>query len=204
MKALLLDGSLAGDDSLSPVHEAIVEHLEAGGWSVEPLMLRHLEIGDCLGCFGCWVRTPGVCVIDDSGREVAERMAKSDLVIYLSPVTFGGYSSELKKALDRAIPLVLPFFIKIDGEIHHPPRYEHKANVAAFGVLQKKVAAGSRMGGTSFREGVEESGTIFATLFERNAINLHAKVRACEVLCLEEGMETVKERIKAALEEVTK
>lgn len=187
MKALLLDGSLTCDDSLAPVHEAIVGYLEAKGWRVEPLMLRHLEIADCLGCFGCWIKTPGVCVIDDSGREVAERMAKSDLVIYLSPVTFGGYSSELKKALDRAIPLVLPFFVKIDGEIHHPPRYEHQANVVAFGVLRSKD---------------EDRARIFSTLFERNAINLHAKKHACEVLCLEEGLEVTSQRVRSALDEV--
>ena len=83
-----------------------------------------MEIRPCIGCFGCWVQTPGECLIDDAARQIAPAIIGSDLVIYLTPVTFGGYSSELKKALDRCICLILPFFTKIDGEMHHKPRYD--------------------------------------------------------------------------------
>lgn len=75
------------------------------GWEVEPFILHDMEIHHW-GCFGCWVQTPGVCVIDDAGRDVARAVIQSDLAVFLIPVTFGGYSSELKKAVDRLICLL--------------------------------------------------------------------------------------------------
>jgi len=69
------------------------------------------------------------------------------------------YSSELKKALDRVpCPVLLPFFAKIYGEIHHGKRYDKYPNLVAFGVLSNPD---------------EESENTFATLVARNAINLH-------------------------------
>ena len=81
--------------------------------------------------FGCWVKTPGQCVQDDPAREVARACARADLVVLFTPVTFGGYSSELKKAIDRSIPNLSPIFIRIRGETHHPCRYASRASLAA-------------------------------------------------------------------------
>jgi hypothetical protein len=100
-----------------------------------------------------------LCRIDDTGRSVAASLINSDLVVYLTPVTFGGYSSELKKALDRSICLILPFFTRIDGEVHHQPRYECYPSLLGLGVLPAPDLEQER---------------IFARLVERNAINLHA------------------------------
>ena len=48
--------------------------------------------------------------------------AIGDLVIYLTPVTFGGYSSELKRMVDHQIQNISPFFTSVQGEIHHQRR----------------------------------------------------------------------------------
>jgi multimeric flavodoxin WrbA len=55
----------------------------------------------CVGCFNCWFVTPGECVFNDYGRELAKRICQSDLLIIFSPVTFGSYSSYAKKIIDR-------------------------------------------------------------------------------------------------------
>ena len=158
MKAVILNGSEKGDAAIDGVHEIFVDELEGQGWEVEPLILHEMEIRHCVGCFGCWVQTPGVCVINDAGRDVAKAVIQSDLVVYLTPVTFGGYSSQLKKALDRSICLVTPFFTKVNGEIHHEPRYERYPRIMGVGVLPQAD---------------EESERIFTTLIGRNAINAH-------------------------------
>jgi len=43
----------------------------------------------------------------------------SELVVLLTPITFEGYCSELKKAVDRVIPLILPYFLFVRHEVHH-------------------------------------------------------------------------------------
>ena len=101
MKALILNGERKGENVLDFLQEAVVHAISDDGWLVETVVLREKKIAWCTGCFGCWTKTPGTCVIDDFGRILANKVVQSDLMIYLTPVTFGGYSSELKKAIDR-------------------------------------------------------------------------------------------------------
>ena len=119
VNAVILNGSGNNDTVLEKVQQTIIDKLTDKNWEVKPLLLHKVDINPCAGCFGCWVRTPGICIINDEGRDIAGTIIQSDLVIYLTPVTFGGYSSHLKKVLDRSIALILPFFKKIDGEVHH-------------------------------------------------------------------------------------
>lgn len=167
MKATLLNGALSGDSFVDAVGIALQEALRAAGWAVTPWTLRDEKLAYCLGCFECWTKTPGLCRIDDAGREVAASIIGSDLVIYLTPITFGGYSSELKKAVDRSICLISPFFKRIDGEVHHQARYDRYPALLGVGVLPAP------------HPGQEQ---IFHTLVGRNAINLHAPAHGSVVI----------------------
>lgn len=79
----------------------------------------------CMGCFGCWTKTPGRCMIDDRCSDIPSYIAKCDEVILISPVWFGGYSESIKAVIDRFIPYVLPYFRIVGGEMHHQMRYKH-------------------------------------------------------------------------------
>ena len=85
----------------------------------------------CMGCFGCWVITPGRCVINDRCSDIPSYMAKCDEVILISPVVFGGYSQNIKAVIDRSIPYVLPYFRIVGGEMHHKMRYKHSFKLTA-------------------------------------------------------------------------
>jgi hypothetical protein len=159
MKATILNGALSGDDFVDAAGAALYNMLLAAGWDVTHWTLHDEKIAYCLGCFECWTKTPGLCRIDDAGRQVAASMIAGDLTIYLTPVTFGGYSSELKKAVDRSICLISPFFKRINGEVHHHPRYERYPALLGVGVLPTPQPAQEQ---------------IFRTLIGRNAINMHA------------------------------
>ena len=187
MKAVLLDGSLNGEPAASRVRELVAAELEAQGWNVQPFTLREMEIRPCIGCFGCWVQTPGQCLIDDAARDIAPAVIGSNLAIYLTPVTFGGYSSELKKALDRNICLILPFFTKVDGEVHHKPRYDRYPRLLGLGLLPEADA---------------ESERIFKTLVDRNAINMHAPAHAAGVILGNQGVDETRAEIQTLLKAV--
>ncbi len=78
----------------------------------------------CIGCFGCWVRTPGACVLGrDAGTEYYEAMHGADYVVTLSKITWGGYSTAIKAYTDRLLPLLHPNFRIVHGEMHHRLRY---------------------------------------------------------------------------------
>ena len=78
----------------------------------------------CVGCFGCWVKTPGKCVIKDRGSDFCRLMPLHDEVVIISRMVFGGLSPDVKAVLDRSIGFILPFFHIINGEMHHVKRYE--------------------------------------------------------------------------------
>ena len=187
MKALVLNGVGKDTRRLDRIGKLIVQELWSLQWEVENLILRDIEIAPCMGCFGCWVQTPGVCVIDDNAREITRKIIQSDLVLYFTPITFGGYSSELKKALDRSISLVSPFFTRINGEVHHQKRYVYAPKLLGMGILHRPD---------------EESKRIFKTLISRNAINLHNPAHAARVVYEDQTESEIQGVIRAALGEL--
>ena len=84
MKATLLNGALPGDDFVDGAGALLQDALQSQGWAVTSWTLRNEKIGYCLGCFECWTTTPGLCRIDDAGRDIARSVIQSDLAIYLT------------------------------------------------------------------------------------------------------------------------
>lgn len=82
------------------------------------------EYKHCMGCFGCWLKTPGRCVIADRASDFAPLMASHDRLVIISRMVFGGLSPGVKTVLDRSIGFILPFFKIVNGEMHHTKRYE--------------------------------------------------------------------------------
>ena len=159
MKALILNGAKSNNNESTKIFDLMLEELKELNWEIISIVLEDKNIGYCTGCFGCWVQTPGECVIKDFEENVVKDMVHSDLIIYLTPITFGGYSSILKKALDRQIGRVLPYFTKVDGEVHHSKRYEKQQSLLSIGLLDKPDT---------------EKEEIFKMLVARNAINMWA------------------------------
>jgi multimeric flavodoxin WrbA len=187
MKALILNGSAANDDRLPFVEKVITEKLASAGWEVAAVALRDKKIAGCLGCFGCWLKTPGVCVIDDDGREIARKIIQSDLLVLLTPVTFGGYSFELKKALDRMIPNVMPYFKMVHGEIHHEQRYLKYPNLVTVGLMP---------------EDNPEAEKTFIRLGERNALNFGRRTSGSGVVRAGDSVLEVDSKIGLLLKKV--
>jgi multimeric flavodoxin WrbA len=78
----------------------------------------------CVGCFGCWIKTPGKCIIPDRGAGLVEPLSLCDEFIVISRMTFGGLSPDVKTVMDRSIGIILPFFRSVNGETHHAKRYD--------------------------------------------------------------------------------
>ena len=91
MKALILDGTKSNNDESTMIFDLILEELKKLNWEVVSIVLEDKNIDYCTGCFGCWVQTPGECVIKDFEENIVRDMVHSDLIIYLTPIMFGGY-----------------------------------------------------------------------------------------------------------------
>lgn len=82
------------------------------------------SICPCVGCFGCWNKTPGQCVIRDGYGDMGRRLHEADEVVVISRYTFGGFSGFVKNVFDRSLGYVLPHFEIVNGESHHKKRYD--------------------------------------------------------------------------------
>jgi multimeric flavodoxin WrbA len=89
-------------------------------------------IKPCICCFGCWVKTPGQCLINDHYSNMGQLFSKCSEIIVISKCFYGGYSPFVKNVFDRsACPYLLPYFKTKKGETHHPKRYKNIINLSA-------------------------------------------------------------------------
>lgn len=119
--------------------------------------LSAMKISNCVGCFGCWTRTPGRCVIRDDATKVYPCIAKSDKLLYISKLKYGGYDVVMKTMLERAIPVQQAFIRILDGETHHVQRSQ---------VLKDAVIL-------AYGEYTDEEKEIFKRLVARNSHNMN-------------------------------
>ncbi|MDR2638279.1 MAG: NAD(P)H-dependent oxidoreductase [Helicobacteraceae bacterium] len=89
------------------------------------------KIRPCIGCFGCWIKTPAECVINDGYNNMGELISKCDKVIIASRCYYGGYSPFIHNVLDRSISYISPYFEVKNGEMHHKQRYDNHIILAA-------------------------------------------------------------------------
>lgn len=89
-------------------------------------------IKNCIGCFGCWVKTPGRCVLKDDYNQMGQKMAHADELILISRCVYGTYSPFVRNILDRCLPYIHPDFTKREHEIHHKPRYQNRLQTSVY------------------------------------------------------------------------
>jgi hypothetical protein len=181
---VLLDGTGTGKEELAPLLNLLIKELHDSGAVLQTYRLREIKMGACIGCFGCWLKTPGSCLEPDAGRDIAQAVVQSDMTILFTPVTFGGYSSEIKKLQDRWLPLVLPYFGLYHGETHHSPRYARYPRLVGIGIQ---------------RQPNPEEANLFKVLVGRNALNFHAPSHAAEVFLTSEEPEQMRQKLQAVL-----
>lgn len=122
---------------------------------------QNYPIRPCVGCFGCWIKTPAQCVIRDQYGDMGELMSKCDELILISRCVYGGYSPFVKNVLDRSIAYIHPYFIIRNGEMHHRARYKRhfKLSVYFYGEISPQEEATAR------------------ELVKANSINLYSEVK---------------------------
>ena len=183
-KVVILNGVENRDNSLEAPLSELGRVLDEKNSDVKYYRLDEFNIAHCTGCFGCWIKTPGICKAADDGRDMIKSVIQSDMTILYSPVTFGGYSSTLKIIVDRFIPLILPFFGKIHGETHHLLRYSRYPRLVGIGVRNHD------------RKNEDQ---LFKALVGRNALNFHAPSHAAEIINCNDDKETIIESLKNAI-----
>ncbi|MBD3369854.1 flavodoxin family protein [Candidatus Fermentibacteria bacterium] len=163
-RILVVNGSPRGNNSNTRV--MIDEFLKGAGKAgadSEIVTLAEKQIEHCLGCFFCWTRTPGECVLDDDMEDLLPKL-DTDLLVFATPLYVDNVTGLTKNFMDRMIPLLDPH-IGIDegGECAHDMRSGRSPLIA--------VVSNCGFAGMSHFQ-------VLRLLFRRVARNLRSKVVA--------------------------
>ena len=126
MKITAFNGSPKADHGNTHVIvTALLEGATKTGVSTENVLLACKKIGHCIGCFTCWTKTPGKCVLKDDMEDLLKKYMASDIVIMASPLYVDHVTGIMKDFMDRSLPLVCPQFeMGCAGQTRHVSRYE--------------------------------------------------------------------------------
>ena len=138
MKVLAVNGSPhRGKGNTALILDPFLEGLRDAGADVELLYTGDLDIKPCLGCFGCWIKTPGKCVQDDDMAELLSRLRQAEIWVLATPLYFDGPSGPLKNVMDR-----MTSFLRLPAEV----RGGRSRHVVEDGVKGGKVGLVSNCG----------------------------------------------------------
>jgi multimeric flavodoxin WrbA len=180
LKTVILDAMENEGNMLNTFGEAFNDKEE-----ISYFKLKDMNILPCRSCGGCSYKSPGKCVAKDEIHEIFREIARCNTLIFLTPVRFGGYPSQLKKVVDKFMILALPTFTVRDGHLLHPSRYDSKLLIG-IGIV---------------KEGLRDQEESFKTLVENNALNLQYSHNSFIVRSSEQ-MKSIEEEIGSILKVV--
>jgi multimeric flavodoxin WrbA len=126
VNVLVINGSPRGREGITHlVQAAFVRGASKAGAAVEEVFLKEKKIRPCMGCFNCWIKTPGQCAIRDDQADVLEKVRQADVLALATPLYVDGMTAQSKVFVDRLLPLAKPEFVLRDGHCRHPARYDH-------------------------------------------------------------------------------
>ena len=103
--------------------DALVQGMRDAGAEVETIHLREKKVKNCIGCFTCWTKTPGVCVHkDDMTNELFPKWLEADIAVYATPLYHYTVNATMKAFIERTLPMVEPFLDRLGDSTSHPLR----------------------------------------------------------------------------------
>ena len=120
------------DTTTKHIGKAIAEELLRSGENsagFELIDTAGMRISHCVGCNYCWLKTPGVCAIQDDYEPILRKISKADQVWLVSDTHFGFVSWRTKNIVDRIMPLVTMYLKFKDGQMRHVMRYDHQPDI---------------------------------------------------------------------------
>ena len=131
MKILILNGnSRLGSAKFDAWLDELAVKLSAQGHKTVMFQLRERKVEFCIGCYACWLKTPGICIHKDDMPEILREYVGSDLVIYASPLIMGDITHLLKTVRERLLPTILPYLCIKGNRMQHPKRYDKTPSTA--------------------------------------------------------------------------
>lgn len=131
MKVLLVRGNPRKHGHTQRLTDLLLQGLNDTPAKVVDVDLTTLNPSPCLGCYHCWLVTPGQCVHGDGMDEVLVHLLDADVLVCVTPLYYFAMSSYLKIFFERTFPLAQPGLVPSGGgltrnRLRHPERWRGK------------------------------------------------------------------------------
>lgn len=164
-KILVINGSPKKRSNTMKLVESFLEGIKDKDASIE---IRKIDLVDknirsCTGCYSCWKKTPGTCVLEDDMEGLLKQYKDAEIVIWATPLYHFGITSIMKKFMERTLPELLPFIDDEGSETYRHPYRNLKV------MENKKHILISNCGFPSKKNNYEGVYEQFDQLFGKNA-----------------------------------
>ena len=99
MQITVIEGSPHLKGASSTIANRFVEGARDAGHTVDVIEVVRLSIGMCRACNACGASGP--CIQKDDMTDVRSKIMSSDMVVFVTPNHFCGFSAQLKAVIDR-------------------------------------------------------------------------------------------------------
>ena len=131
---LLIVNTLPADD---PAAQAAIAVLGSAMPDHRVIHAREMDIRPCVGCNACWLKTPGICAVQDGYEEILKAYLACDATVFLAGTALRFVDHRMKNVIDRLLPLATMYTHFVNGQCRHVPRYDKRFR---FGLLYQGVA----------------------------------------------------------------
>ena len=107
MKIVVLTGSPRKNSNTNYMAERFIAGATEAGHEVFKFDCARSDVSGCIGCNHCNMNGP--CIYDDDFSKLRPKLIEADLVAFVSPMYYFGFSSQIKRVIDR--------FYAINGQI---------------------------------------------------------------------------------------
>ena len=132
----------------SELHNALVSK----GIEADYIPLENVDVKPCVNCGGCSNKTYGRCVVRDDGDWIYPKVVRSDALVFVCPVVFGGYSFKLKRVLDKFGLFMDRRYFVVNGELAKGGLQDRTFKCFAVGISERDDAAENAAFKQLFRE----------------------------------------------------
>ena len=107
MKIVVLTGSPRHNSNTNYMADRFIAGATESGHEVFRFDCARSEVSGCIGCNHCGMNGP--CIYDDDFTSLRPKLIEADLVAFVSPMYYFGFSSQITRVIDR--------FYAINGQI---------------------------------------------------------------------------------------
>ena len=107
MRILIMEGSPHKHGSSNLLADELMRGAREAGHSIDLFDAASAKLGPCMGCDACGMCGP--CCQSDDGKIMREKILAADMVVFVTPLYYFGFSAQMKTAIDR--------FYSFNGEL---------------------------------------------------------------------------------------